>query len=52
VPDDAWEDPEFLQAISGQGVALDFEEGDVKRVELPLIPQSDVAPVLARLGIE
>ncbi len=52
VPDDAWEDPDFLQAISGQGVAVHFEEGDAKRDEVPLIRQSDLAPVLARLGIE
>ncbi len=52
VPNDAWEDPDFLQAISGQGVAVHFEEGDAKHTEVPLIHQSDLAPVLARLGIE
>lgn len=52
VPDGAWEDSDLMREIAGKGMALRFEEGDAQTVEAALITASEVAPVLARLGIE
>ena len=52
VPEGSWGDAELLREISDKGVALHFEEGDAERIEVPLIRHSDLAALLARLGIE
>ena len=52
MPEGSWEDMDLLREISDKGLALRFEEGDAERVEVPLIRHSDLAALLARLGIE
>jgi hypothetical protein len=51
VPDGAWTDAEFMEGIKGKGVRIKVNEGDVKAVEVPLIPRSDIAALLIRLGM-
>ena len=52
VPDGVWTDAEFIKEIGSKGVHIKVEEGDAKTVELPLIPRSDIAPLLTRLGMD
>ena len=52
MPEGSWEDMDLLREISDKGLALRFEEGDAERVEVPLIRHSDLATLLARLGID
>jgi Carboxypeptidase regulatory-like domain len=52
VPDGAWTDAEFIKAMEGKGVRIKVAEGDAKTVEVPLIPRSDIAALLTRLGMD
>jgi hypothetical protein len=52
VPDGAWNDPEFMRAMEGKGVRIELAEGDAKTIEVPLIPRSDIAALLTRLGMD
>ena len=52
VPDGAWADAEFIKAMEGKGVRIKVAEGDAKTVEVPLIPRSDIAALLTRLGMD
>ncbi len=52
VPDGVWTDTEFIKAIEGKGVRIKVEEGDAKTVEVALIPRSDIAALLTRLGMD
>jgi hypothetical protein len=52
VPDGAWTDPEFIKEIEGKGVGIKVGEGDAKTVEVPVIPRSDIAALLTRLGMD
>lgn len=52
VPDGAWTDAEFIKEIEGNGVRIKVGEGDAKTVEVPLIPRSDIAGLLTRLGMD
>ena len=52
VPDGAWTDAEFLKEMEGKGVGFKAAEGDAKTVEVPLIPRSDIAALLTRLGMD
>ena len=52
VPDGAWTDAEFIKEMEGKGVRIEVAEGDAKTVEVPLIPRSDIAALLTRLGID
>ena len=47
-----WADTVFIKEIEGKGVRIKVEEGEAKAVELPLIPRSDIAALLARLGMD
>ncbi len=51
VPDGAWTDPEFIKGVESKGVRVAVAEGDVKVIEVPLIPQADLAALLVRLGM-
>jgi hypothetical protein len=51
-PDGAWEEPDFMKEFSSAGVEIHLDEGESKNVDVQLIPKSDVAPVLKKLGIE
>jgi hypothetical protein len=52
IPDDAWTDSEFLEAVKDKGVAVRLEGGDAKTIEVPLLPKSQIAGILTRLGVE
>jgi hypothetical protein len=52
VPDEAWKDPEFVAAIQDKGAKVELEEGASKTIEVPVLPKSDIAGVLAKLGME
>jgi len=52
VPDGSWEDPDFVKEIRSRGVAVQLKEGDVARVEVPLLRKADLAPILQKLGLE
>ncbi len=52
VPDGAWTDAEFLKEMEGKGVGIKVAEGDAKTVEVPLVPRSDIAALLTRLGMD
>jgi hypothetical protein len=52
VPDGVWTDAEFMKEIGSKGVHIKVDEGDAKTVDLPLIPRSDIAPLLTRLGMD
>ena len=52
VPDGAWTDAEFIKEIEGKGVRMKVGQGDAKTVEVPLIPRSDIAALLTRLGMD
>ena len=52
IPQGAWTDAEFVKEIEGKGVRIKVEEGDAKTVEVPLIPRSDIAALLTRLGMD
>jgi len=52
VPDGAWADAEFIQGVEGKGVRIKVGERDAKTVEVPLIPQSNIAVLLTRLGMD
>ena len=52
VPDGSWEDPDFMKEISGKGLEILLSENDVKAVEVPMLPGSDLAPILKKLGME
>ena len=47
-----WEDPDFMKAFSAAGVEVHMDEGETKNTDVPLIRQSDLAPVLKKLGLE
>ena len=51
VPDDSWSDAEFLRAIAEKATDVRISEGDTKNIELKLIPLSDIADVLTKLGM-
>ncbi len=51
-PDGAWEDPDFMKEFSAAGVEIHLDEGESKNADVPLIPKSDLMPVLKKLGIE
>lgn len=51
-PDGVWEDPDFMKEFSGAGVEIRLDEGETKNTDVPLIPMSDLAPVLKKLGLE
>jgi hypothetical protein len=51
-PDGAWEDADFMKEFSAAGVELHLDEGETKNADVPLIPKSDLAPVLKKLGLE
>ena len=52
IPDGAWTDAEFTKEIEGKGVRIKVGEGDTKTVEVALIPRSDIAALLTRLGMD
>jgi hypothetical protein len=52
VPDGAWTEAEFIKEMEGRGVRIKVAEGEVKTVELPLIPRSEIAALLSRLGMD
>jgi hypothetical protein len=52
VPDGAWTEAEFIKEMEGRGVRIKVGEGDAKTVELPLIPRSEIAALLTRLGMD
>jgi hypothetical protein len=52
VPDGAWTDAEFTKAIEGKGVKIKVAEGDAKTIDVPLIPRSETAELLTRLGMD
>ena len=52
VPEGAWTDAEFMKEMDGKGIRIKVAEGDAKTVEVPLIPRSDVAALLTRLGMD
>jgi Carboxypeptidase regulatory-like domain len=52
VPEGAWTEAEFIKEIEGKGVRIKVGDGDAKTVEVPLIPRSDIAVLLSRVGIE
>lgn len=52
VPDGSWLHPDLRAQIQAKGIALYFEEGDRKSVEVPMIGRSELDGLLARLGIE
>jgi hypothetical protein len=52
VPDGSWLNPDLRAQIEEKGLALHFDEGDTKRVEVPMIGRSELSSVLATLGIE
>ena len=52
VPDGVWTDPAFIKEIEGKGVRVRVAEGDAKTIEVPLIPRSDIAALLTRLGMD
>jgi hypothetical protein len=51
-PDGAWEDPDFMKEFSAAGVEIHLDESETKNADVPLIPKSDLAPVLKKLGLE
>ena len=51
-PYGVWEDPDFMQEFSAAAVEIHLDEGEVKNADVPLIPKSDLAPVLKKLGLE
>jgi hypothetical protein len=51
-PDGVWEDPDFMKEFSAAGVEIHLDEGESKNGDVPLIPKSDLMPVLKKLGIE
>ncbi len=51
-PDGVWEDPDFMKEFSAAAVEIHLDEGEVKNADVPLIPKSDLAPVLKKLGLE
>jgi hypothetical protein len=51
-PDGVWEDPDFMKEFSAAGVEIHLDEGESKSVDAPLIPKSDLAPVVKKLGLE
>ena len=51
-PDGVWEDPDFLKEFSAAGMEIHLDEGESKNADAPLIPKSDLAPVLKKLGLE
>jgi hypothetical protein len=51
-PDGVWEDPDFMKEFSAAGVEIHLDEGEVKSTDVPLIPKSDLMPVLKKLGLE
>jgi hypothetical protein len=52
VPDGAWTDAEFIKEIESKGIRIKVADGDAKVVEVPLIPRSDIAALLTRLGMD
>jgi hypothetical protein len=52
VPDEAWKDQEFFDAIKDKGVSIQVDEGTSKSVEVPMLLKSEIAGVLTRLGME
>ena len=52
VPDGAWEDPDFMKEVGDASIEIQLTEGEVKSADVPLIPMSDLAPILKKLGIE
>jgi hypothetical protein len=51
VPEGVWTDSQFITEIETRGLRLKLEEGDVRTVQLPIIPASDTTPILTRLGM-
>ncbi len=51
-PDGVWEDPDFMKEFSAAGVEIHLDEGENKNADVPLIPRSELAPVLKKLGLE
>ncbi len=51
-PEGVWEDPDFMKEFSAAGVEIHLDEGERKNVDAPLIPKSDLTPVLKKLGLE
>ncbi len=51
-PDGVWEDPGFMKEFSAAGVEIHLDEGEAKNADVPLIPKSDLAPVLKKLGLD
>jgi len=41
-----------MKEFSSAGVEIHLDEGEVKNTDVPLIPKSDLAPVLKQLGLE
>jgi hypothetical protein len=52
VPEGAWTDAEFIKGIEGKGVRVKVGEGDAKAIEVPVIPRSEIAALLTRLGMD
>ena len=41
-----------MKEFSAAGVEIHLDEGESKSVDAPLIPKSDLAPVVKKLGLE
>jgi hypothetical protein len=52
VPGGAWEDPDFMKEVGDAGIEIQLTDGEVKSADVPLIPMSDLAPILKKLGME
>jgi hypothetical protein len=52
VPKDAWKDAEFFEAVRDRGLSVQVDEGASKSIEVPVLLKSELAGVLAKLGME
>jgi hypothetical protein len=52
VPKDAWKDVEFFEAIRDRGLSVQVDEGASRSIEVPVLLKSEIAGVLAKLGME
>lgn len=52
LPEEAWKDADFWNAVKDQGTSLKLAEGDRKSIDLPLISPTETAALLTRLDIQ
>ena len=51
LPETVWNDPDFWSAIRDKGAAVTLGESEKKSLEVPLIPATEIASSLTRLGL-